>query len=126
MPHGKNENDPKLYKWVNVADLNADKYNLKPEGIKILDQVVVLLKKHDFLDLHISGHTDNFGSMASNIILSKNRVQSGFNFIKERGVLPERLSTSWHSFSIPVATNDNPSGRALNRRLEFKFTKKGK
>ena len=100
-----------------------DKYNLKPEGIKILNQVVALLKKHDFLDLHISGHTDNFGSMPYNIILSRQRAQSGLDYIKGKGILPQRLSISWHSFSIPVATNANPAGRAQNRRLEFKFSK---
>jgi OmpA-OmpF porin, OOP family len=114
------------WKLVALGDVlfDFDKYNLKPEGIKVLNQVVALLKKHNFLDLHISGHTDNFGSMPYNIILSKNRVHSGLNFIKNSGISPERLSISWHSFSIPVATNDNSAGRALNRRLEFTFKKR--
>jgi len=101
-----------------------DKYNFKPEGIKILDQVVALLKKHDFLDLHISGHTDNVGSMPYNIILSKKRAQSGLNYLKDKGIDNQRLSISWHSFSNPVAPNDDPSGRAFNRRLEFEFKKR--
>ncbi|MCD4675481.1 MAG: OmpA family protein [Desulfobacula sp.] len=101
-----------------------DKFNIKPEGIIILNQVVNLLNKHNFLDLHISGHTDNFGSMKYNINLSKQRVQSGLNYIQKNGISPKRLSISWHSFSIPVATNDTVEGRALNRRLEFTFKKR--
>jgi len=115
----------KLIVFGNIL-FDFDKYNLKPEGIKILDQVAALLKKHNFLDLHISGHTDNYGSMEYNIKLSKNRVMSGFNYIKEKGVTPQRISTSWHSFSIPVASNASSTGRALNRRLEFKFKKRDK
>jgi len=111
---------------VMLADVlfDFDKYNLKPEGINVLNQVVDLLNKHSFLDLHISGHTDNFGSMAYNIKLSKQRAQSGLNYLAKKGIDPARLSTSWHSYSIPVATNDNPAGRSLNRRLEFKFKKR--
>ncbi|SDT86217.1 OmpA family protein [Desulfobacula phenolica] len=101
-----------------------DKHILKPEGITALEQVVALLKRHSFLDLHISGHTDNFGSMKYNIKLSRQRAQTGFDYLKKRGIDSGRLSISWHSFSIPISTNDNPAGRALNRRLEFKFKKR--
>lgn len=101
-----------------------DKYVLKPEGVDVMNQVVDLLEKHPFLDLHISGHTDNFGSMAYNIKLSRRRALAGLNFLKNKGIDPKRMSISWHSYTIPVATNDNPAGRALNRRLEFKFKKR--
>jgi len=101
-----------------------DKFNLKPEGIVALEQVAEMLQKYPFLDLHIGGHTDNFGSMAYNITLSKQRAKSGVDYLVKRGIAPNRLTMSWHSYSIPVATNDTPAGRALNRRLEFKFKKR--
>jgi OmpA-OmpF porin, OOP family len=111
---------------VLLADVlfDFDKYNLKPEGVKALEQVVALLNKYPFLDLHIGGHTDNYGSMAYNIKLSKRRAQAGLDYLVKRGIRPERISISWHSYSIPVATNDTAAGRALNRRLEFKFQKR--
>jgi OOP family OmpA-OmpF porin len=110
---------------VILADVlfDFDKYNLKPEGIIALGQVVDYLNRYPHMDLHISGHTDNFGTMEYNIKLSKRRAQTGLDFLVKKGINPKRLSISWHSFSIPVATNDNPAGRALNRRLEFKFKK---
>ncbi len=95
-----------------------DKTDIKPEGIRLLDKVVALLNKHDFLNLHISGHTDNYGSMDYNIDLSKRRATAGLNYIKKKGVSPQRLSITWHSYSQPAATNETDSGRALNRRLE--------
>ncbi len=113
----------KLVVLSNVL-FDFDKYNLKPEGFNVLDQVVDLLKKYPFLDLHISGHTDNFGSMEYNITLSKRRSSAGLDYLKKKGIASDRLSMSWHSFAIPVATNDNSAGRALNRRLEFQFKKR--
>jgi OmpA-OmpF porin, OOP family len=100
-----------------------DKHTLKPEGIIALGQVVDYLNNNPLMDLHISGHTDNFGSMEYNIKLSKRRAQAGLDYLVKKGIDPKRISISWHSFSIPVATNDNSAGRALNRRLEFKFNK---
>jgi OmpA-OmpF porin, OOP family len=98
-----------------------DKYNLKPEGIAALEQITQYLKQNPMLNLHISGHTDNFGSMAYNITLSKQRALSGYNYLVNKGIAPQRLSMSWHSYTILVATNETPEGRALNRRLEFEF-----
>jgi OOP family OmpA-OmpF porin len=98
-----------------------DKYNLKPEGVAALDQIAQYLIQNPMLNLHISGHTDNFGSMAYNITLSKRRALTGYEFLVNKGIEPQRLSMSWHSYTIPVATNETSEGRALNRRLEFEF-----
>ncbi len=101
-----------------------DKSNLKPRGILALDQVAAMLNKNPSLDLHIGGHTDNFGSMAYNIALSKRRAKAGYDYLVSKGVDSNRLTMSWHSFTMPVATNKTASGRAQNRRLEFKFKKR--
>ncbi len=117
--------DRGCWKLSVIADVlfDFDKYVLRPEGKEVLNKVAALMNKHPYLNLHLSGHTDNYGSMKYNIRLSKNRTQAGFNYLKKQGIDPERISLSWHSFSIPVATNETDEGRQLNRRLEFKFTK---
>lgn len=123
MGHAVDENG--CWELVLLADVlfDFDKYSLKPEGRTALDQVYRLLKKNGHLDLHISGHTDNYGSMAYNIKLSKRRARAGYNFLKRKGIDPRRMTISWHSFTMPVASNDTAEGRALNRRLEFRFKK---
>ncbi|GEM_PF-993381 len=114
--------------WKLVALANVlfdfDKSTLKPKGKTILNKVFALLKKYPFLDLHISGHTDNFGSMKYNIKLSRQRANAGIHYLEKKGIDPKRLSMSWYSYTIPVASNSTPAGRALNRRLEFKFKKR--
>lgn len=118
-------NDKGCWNLVLTADVlfDFDKDMLKPEGITALEQVRDLLFRYRFLDLHISGHTDNFGSMEYNIDLSKRRAMAGYDYLKKQGIDEKRLSISWHSYKIPVASNDTAAGRALNRRLEFEFKK---
>lgn len=124
-PPGLKVDENGCWKLVVLADVlfDFDKYNLKPEGHAILDQVVEMLNKHPFLNLKIKAHTDNFGTMEYNVQLSKKRAQAGLNYLLEKGISSERLSISWHSFTIPKAGNETPEGRALNRRIEFKFNK---
>jgi OmpA-OmpF porin, OOP family len=118
--------DDGCWKLVLTADVlfDFDKTILKPKGIIALRIVKKLLNKYKFLDVQISGHTDNFGSMNYNINLSKRRAEAGRDHLLKQGIDPKRMSISWHSYTIPVATNDNATGRALNRRLEFKFNKR--
>ena len=98
-----------------------NKYSLTEVGRDILDNIAKLMKKNPSYKLHLSGHTDNKGTMAYNTELSKKRVESGKNYLVEKGIEADRISISWHSFSQPKASNDTPEGRALNRRIEFKF-----
>ena len=124
-PEGLPVDENGCWKLIVLADVlfDFDKDNLKPEGRFILDKVVHMLNKYPLLKLKIKGHTDNFGSMEYNIGLSKRRAQAGLNYIIEKNIAPERLSMSWHSYSIPKATNETREGRALNRRIEFQFSK---
>ena len=124
-PSGLKVDENGCWKLVVLADVlfDFDKYNLKPEGHAIFNKVVGMLNKHPFLKLKIRGHTDNFGTMEYNVQLSKKRAQASLNYLLEKSISSERLSISWHSFTIPKAGNETTEGRALNRRVEFKFSK---
>jgi outer membrane protein OmpA-like peptidoglycan-associated protein len=75
----------------------------------------------------VTGYTDAIGSSASNLTLSKKRAKAVAGAIaKARPDL--RLSTSGRGESAPVAPNtlggqDNPEGRAQNRRVELNWPK---
>ena len=78
--------------------------------------------------IEVSAHTDNRGSAAFNLALSKERCEAAVNFLIHEGIDESRISMYWHGETKPVAPNylpngsDNPEGRALNRRTEFKIT----
>lgn len=122
---GKRVDENGCWDLVLSADVlfDFDKYVLKPEGVIALNQVKAMLDRYPHLSVHISGHTDNYGSMAYNINLSKQRAKAGYDYLAAKGVAPRRMTMSWHSYTIPVASNNTAEGRALNRRLEFKFKK---
>ncbi|HOW30545.1 MAG TPA: OmpA family protein, partial [Bacteroidales bacterium] len=68
----------------------------------------------------IVGHTDADGKDVDNLDLSKRRAASVKNeLVKNFGVNGDRLVTDGLGESQPVAPNDTPANKALNRRVEF-------
>lgn len=67
----------------------------------------------------VEGHTDNVGSDERNEQLSIARAQSVKEFLVGRGVPSDRIETKGYGESRPVASNDSPTGRANNRRVEI-------
>ena len=70
----------------------------------------------------MEGHTDNVGSKEYNQKLSERRAKSVANYLIEKGVDKERVTTEGLWFSKPIASNSTAEGRAKNRRTEMKFT----
>jgi outer membrane protein OmpA-like peptidoglycan-associated protein len=90
--------------------------------------MVELKKLLDFLNtnpnvkVEIGGHTDNTGSKDLNIKLSENRAKSVYNYLIEHEIDMQRLSYKGYADTEPIATNETETGKALNRRTEFKIT----
>jgi outer membrane protein OmpA-like peptidoglycan-associated protein len=69
---------------------------------------------------YIVGHTDDTGSLDSNMTLSEARAAAVKQvLVEEHGVDPARLETRGVGPLAPVTTNANESGRSLNRRVEI-------
>ena len=72
------------------------------------------------LRVKIAGHTDADGADASNLDLSKRRGAAVKNeLVKTFGIDASRLESDGLGENQPVAPNDTPSNKALNRRVEF-------
>jgi OmpA-OmpF porin, OOP family len=106
--------------WV-VKGVQFDykKWDIKPQFDTDLDNVVDILRKNPELKIRIEGHTDNIASMAYNLELSWKRAQAIKNYLIENGVDQSRITTIGLGYSQPIASNDTPEGRALNRRVEL-------
>ncbi|HLK97788.1 MAG TPA: OmpA family protein, partial [Hymenobacter sp.] len=70
------------------------------------------------------GHTDNQGDPALNLKLSQDRVNEVKKYLVQKGVNSARISTEGFGDTKPLASNDKEETRKLNRRVEFRITKK--
>lgn len=96
------------------------KYDLKPNSLVELNNLVKFLEENPKIKIELGGHTDNVGDDLSNKTLSNNRAQSVYNYLLEQGINANRLSFKGYGEEQPIASNDTEEGRALNRRTEFK------
>jgi outer membrane protein OmpA-like peptidoglycan-associated protein len=70
--------------------------------------------------LVIAGHTDSKGSDQYNLALSQRRAEAVKQFlVSEYHIADIRLITKPYGEGKPIASNENPEGRAKNRRVEF-------
>ncbi|MBI4700143.1 MAG: OmpA family protein [Deltaproteobacteria bacterium] len=71
--------------------------------------------------LSVEGHTDSEGDDQANMLLSRDRVKSVLDHLALReGIDRTRLRVAWFGEYRPIASNDLPSGRAKNRRVELR------
>jgi len=102
----------------------TNQFDLKPESQVELDKLVAFLQFNPTVKIELSGHTDNVGNPQSNIILSKNRAKSVYDYLVAHNISAERLTYKGYGQTRPIASNDNEAGRAQNRRTEMKIVAK--
>ena len=103
---------------------DVNKYVLNPESQVELDKVVQLLSENPSVKIQISGHTDNVGKPADNLVLSNNRAKAVINYLVQKGIAIQRLTAKGFGETQPVAPNTTETGKAQNRRTEMKVTSK--
>ena len=95
---------------------------LRPDAIVILDEVARTLLHHPELGrVEIAGHTDSNGAELDNLALSQRRVDIVRGYLIDAGVPPGRLVARGYGEADPMDTNLTTSGRARNRRVEFRI-----
>lgn len=95
---------------------------IKTSSYPILDNVVRVMQNNPQYQLSIEGHTDSQGSETSNLNLSQRRADAVKLYLTNNGIAATRMTTLGYGEAVPVADNNSPEGRALNRRVEFKVT----
>jgi outer membrane protein OmpA-like peptidoglycan-associated protein len=100
---------------TNSSNVSADFY-------KVLDSVALVLNEYDKTYVDIIGHTDSTGALQYNQTLSEARASSVARYLESQKVVSQRIITRGAGPSSPIASNDTPEGRALNRRVEIVLT----
>lgn len=77
------------------------------------------LKANPDTYIKIIGHTDNTGKVDYNQVLSEKRAKSVYDYLMMQGISTDRMTYEGKGIHQPIASNDTPEGRALNRRVEI-------
>jgi OOP family OmpA-OmpF porin len=93
-----------------------DRYTLRPEATRLLDEAVAALKEDDRLKLEVEGHTCNIGTAEYNLALGDRRATAVREYLVSRGVSADRLRTVSYGEERPKYDNAREETRRLNRR----------
>lgn len=106
---------------VSIYGINFDtaKATIKPDSEKVLSELVSLLQKQPDWSLVVAGHTDNAGSDAINVPLSRQRAEAVITWLAAKGIDKSRLVPAGFGSKKPVADNATDDGKAKNRRVDL-------
>lgn len=99
------------------------KADFLPGSYAELDMVVKLMQDNPKMKIRLEGHTDNNGVAKYNLKLSKERVSAVKSYLVSKEISKSRISGKGYGGSKPIASNNNPESRILNRRVEFTILK---
>lgn len=97
--------------------LNRADYIKTEETAKFFDEAVAYLAKNKDKKLVLTGHTDNSGSDAVNLELSRDRANSVKVKLRKSGITSNQVQVQARGETQPKADNGTLSGRKANRRV---------
>ena len=109
-----------VFDYGSALTFASDNYDLAPSFTAMLDRQAELLTRH-FAGIHVyvCGHTDLSGQVNHNAVLALERAEVVTDYLARKGVSKSLIKTQGFGSAYPVASNDTPTGRALNRRTEI-------
>jgi peptidoglycan-associated lipoprotein len=109
--------EPKRPEWkFEDVHFDFDRYTLRPEALRILDEAVKAMQADNTLRLTIEGHTDSIGTNEYNLALGERRANSAREYLVSRGISADRLNIVSYGEERPKHDNTREETRRLNRR----------
>jgi outer membrane protein OmpA-like peptidoglycan-associated protein len=114
------KDSPKIVRLDSLSLFDTGKAVLKPGSLKMLVTALVDIKARPGWLIVVAGHTDSTGNALANQQLSLTRADALRDWmLSTSDVSPTCFAVQGFGASRPIATNDTPAGRALNRRVEI-------
>jgi outer membrane protein OmpA-like peptidoglycan-associated protein len=107
---------PKQQVTFEDVHFDFDRYSLRPEATRLLDEAIKALQADQNLRLTIEGHTCNIGTTEYNLALGERRSAAVRDYLQSRGVDASRLQTVSYGEERPKHDNSREETRRLNRR----------
>ncbi len=93
--------------------------NINADSTALLDRLVEIAQRCPSAKIDIEGHTDSDGDADANLKLSQARARAVADFLTKAGLPNDRISSNGFGPTRPIASNETPEGKAINRRIEF-------
>jgi len=106
---------------LNNIFFETAKWDLQEKSKTELSRILKFMKENPLVKIEIGGHTDDVGSDAANLDLSKKRAQSVVDYLSKIGIPVSRLLSKGYGETQPLNPNTSEENRAMNRRIEFKI-----
>lgn len=98
----------------------TDSAQVNPGLMPEIERIARVMRDYPQTLIRVEGHTDSTGSEAYNMQLGQRRADSVRNLLIQNRVDAQRMDAVSYGESRPIATNNTPEGRQLNRRVEIK------
>ena len=109
-----------MLKGVNFASNSSQ---LTIDSYSVLNEIIKVLLKFPAIEIELCGYTDSLGDWNYNQQLSKKRAQAVKQYLINKGIAYFRIKAVGFGEENPIAPNTTKTGRAANRRIEFKRIK---
>lgn len=112
--------------WFNFRNLTFEQGSavIDSTSMKEVDNIAEILKAFPNVNIKVGGYTDNTGSDKINTKLSADRASNVVAALVKRGIDVSRLDSEGYGPLHPIASNDTEEGKAQNRRIAVRVTKK--
>ena len=140
---GANSTESRLYQFLNDASQTVNdadktqgwisldrvyfetgKASLTAESQAQLRNIAAILKAFPNAAIKLGGYTDNVGQADRNLTLSADRANAARKAVMDNGIDAARVQAEGYGQEHPLASNDTPEGRAQNRRVDVRVTRK--
>lgn len=113
--------------WHNFSRVTFIGNTTKIDETKSIHQIknlIEILRAYPKVNIKIGGYTDSEGDARDNFILSDKRAENFMKILIAKGINRSRLRFEGYGENFAIATNETEKGRALNRRVSCRLTKK--
>lgn len=93
---------------------------LSGDGFVLLNNLSAVAANCPSASIEIAGHTDSVGDAQMNLGLSQARAEAVRTYLINQGIDESRLTAVGYGETNPIELNGTASGRAANRRIEFR------
>ncbi len=124
LDNSKSLDDSSFWLCMDRVYFEARNPDYKVDSEEQLKNLSLILTSFPKVELNIGSYTDNLGNPASNLELSKKRVESIKAGLVKLGIADKRITTEGFGEGFPIAENTTPENQKMNRRVSIKLIKK--